>query len=298
MTVLALCGVTGCATESTGASDVTVLRVDSASDATTVSGLDPAADATTVPGLDPPPESASATSASEPSSDVSTSTTLAKTLAEARVLLVGDSTLLATASYDTVEAFAGYESVLEVASCRTLGVPSCGEGPPTNTVEVIQTAEGTFDVVVVMAGYDEWWTTFPSSFEAVVSSSRAKGASYILWLTFREGVGYIAPDGSEANEAFVRNNATLRERSASGDYDDVIIADWNTYSARGDDWLTRDGIHLTRTGAYGVADYISRHIAHLYNSPCPTRTPDDAGDICPNPDTLSELPDLDELYDL
>jgi hypothetical protein len=78
----------------------------------------------------------------------------------------------------------------------------------------------------------------------------------------------------------------------------VIIADWNTYSARGDDWLTRDGIHLTRTGAYGVADYISRHIAHLYGAPCPTRAPDDAGDICPNPDTLSELPDLDDLYDL
>jgi hypothetical protein len=279
--------MTGCATERTGASDAADGGLGSRSEAT-VSGLDPPSGAT-VPDPEPePPGSA----APEPSSVVS----LPPTLAEARVLLVGDSTLLATARYDTVDAFTGYESVLEVASCRTLGVPSCGEDPPPNTVEVIQAAEGNFDVVVVMAGYDEWWTSFPSSFEDVVSSSRAKGASYILWLTFREGVGYIAPDGSEANEAFVRNNRTLRELSTSGRYDDVIVADWNSYSARGDDWLTRDGIHLTPTGAYGVADYISRYIAHLYDAPCPTPSSDDSDDACPNPDTLSELPDLDELY--
>lgn len=59
-----------------------------------------------------------------------------------------------------------------------------GDKPrPTNSVEAISASAGTFDTVVIMAGYDEWWTSFPSSFDAVVAASRAKGATRILWLT-------------------------------------------------------------------------------------------------------------------
>ena len=92
-----------------------------------------------------------------------------------RVLLVGDSTLLAVGSYGLLHAFQGFDDVYEAASCRTLGVPSCGRNPVPNSVATINAAVGRFDAVVIMAGYDEWWTTFPDSFEAVNAAARAKG---------------------------------------------------------------------------------------------------------------------------
>ena len=215
-----------------------------------------------------------------------------------RVLLVGDSTLLAVGSYGLLHVFQGFDDVYEAASCRTLGVPSCGRNPVPNSVATINAADGRFDAVVIMAGYDEWWTTFPDSFEAVNAAARAKGARRIIWLSYREGVGYTMPDGSTANEAFVRNNATLREKVASGDNPDVVLADWYGYTSATPTWLHSDGIHLTFTGAHGVADYISRTIANLEGRPCPqpwvAGGPIDAP--CPAPDDHGPPADVVSLY--
>jgi hypothetical protein len=149
-----------------------------------------------------------------------------------------------------------------------------------------------------MAGYDEWWTSFPASFDRVMEAARGKGATRTVWLTFREGVAYRLPDGSIANEAFVRNNATLRASVGSGRYPDAILADWFAYSARSRAWLTRDGIHLTRVGAFGVADYISRVIAHLEGRSCPM--PWEPGrstaEVCPDPDLHDTVADVRALY--
>jgi len=175
-----------------------------------------------------------------------------------RVFAVGDSTLLAVEYYDTTAGFTGMDLTYDAKSCRTVGIPSCGPRPiPTNAVEAIEDADGPFDVVVVMAGYDEWWTSFPDSFDAAVAAAREQGASTIVWLTYTEGVPYQGPTGQAANEAFVRNNETLRAKVASGEYPDVVLADWNTYSSTADEeWFYEDGIHLNVPGAYGLADYI------------------------------------------
>ncbi|HWM18147.1 MAG TPA: hypothetical protein VNO51_00560 [Ilumatobacteraceae bacterium] len=215
-----------------------------------------------------------------------------------RVLLVGDSTLLAVGSYGLLHAFQGFDDVYEAASCRTLGVPSCGRNPVPNSVATINAAVGRFDAVVIMAGYDEWWTTFPDSFEAVNDAARAKGARRIIWLSYREGVGYKMPDGSTANEAFVKNNQTLREKVASGANPDVVLANWYGYTTATPTWLSSDGIHLTFTGAYGVADYISRTIANLEGRPCPQPWVD-GGPIdspCPAPDAHGPPADVVSLY--
>jgi len=215
-----------------------------------------------------------------------------------RALLVGDSTLLAVGSYGLLHAFQGFDDVYEAASCRTLGVPSCGRNPVPNSVATINSANGRFDSVVIMAGYDEWWTTFPDSFDAVNAAARAKGARRIIWLTFREGVGYTMPDGSTANEAFVKNNQTLRDKVASGANPDVVIADWYGYTSATPTWLSSDGIHLTFTGAYGVADYISRTIASLEGRPCPQPWVE-GGPIeapCSDPDQHGPPADVVSLY--
>ena len=215
-----------------------------------------------------------------------------------RVLLVGDSTLLAVGSYGLLHVFQGFDDVYEAASCRTLGVPSCGRNPVPNSVETINAAIGRFDAVVIMAGYDEWWTTFPDSFDEVNAAARAKGARRIIWLSYREGVGYQMPGGVPANEAFVKNNQTLREKVASGANPDVVIADWYGYTSATPTWLSPDGIHLSFTGAYGVADYISRTIANLEGRPCPQPWVD-GGPIdapCPDPDQHGPPADVLSLY--
>ena len=192
-----------------------------------------------------------------------------------RVLLVGDSTLLAVESYNAVEGLEGFEADLEVASCRTLGIPSCGDPPvPPNAVDVISSAQGPYDVVVVMAGYDEWWTSFPESLREVGDAARTQGAETLLFLTFREGVGYIDPAGRTATEAFVRNNETLRAVEASGEIPELVVADWYGYTSGSAafQWLTSDGIHLTQLGAFAVGDYISRWVAHVLRAGVPRRT--------------------------
>ena len=215
-----------------------------------------------------PPSSAATAAVETPITSPPTATTPVQP--RPRVLIVGDSTLMAVDRYGALEEFDGFDYVFSAESCRTLGVPSCGDPPiPPNAVETITAATGPFDIVVVMAGYDEWWTSFPSSFDLVVEASRMQGARHVIWLSYREGVGYVAPDGSTANEAFVRNNQTLRSKVTLAQFADVVIADWYTYSAESTDWLTRDGIHLTPNGARAVAEYIAAKIAFVERLPCP-----------------------------
>ena len=219
----------------------------------------------------------------------------------ARALLVGDSTLAGVRWYGTTEALLGFPYVLTAESCRRLATASCRgrEGyTPTNAVTAIRNASGSFGTVVIMAGYDDWWTVFSSSFDQVVAAARAKGARKIVWLTFREGVGYVNPSGASANEAFVKNNEILREKVASGQFPDVVLADWHAYTATTSGWLAGDGIHLTLAGSYGAADYISRHLAHLENRACPMPWVVGAAvDVpCPNPDVHGPVADIMSLY--
>ena len=57
------------------------------------------------------------------------------------------------------------------SACRRVA-----SNPVPNSVATINAVNGRVDAVVIMAGYDEWWTTFPDSFEAVNDAARAKGA--------------------------------------------------------------------------------------------------------------------------
>jgi len=219
----------------------------------------------------------------------------------ARALLVGDSTLAGVRWYGTTEALLGYPYVLTAESCRRLATASCRgrEGyTPTNAVTAIRNASGSFGTVVIMAGYDDWWTVFSSSFDQVVAAARAKGARTILWLTFREGVGYVNPSGVSANVAFVKNNEILREKVASGQFPDVVLADWHSYTATTSGWLAGDGIHLTLAGSYGAADYISRYLAHLENRACPMPWVEGAAvdNPCPQPDAHGPVGDILSLY--
>lgn len=63
--------------------------------------------------------------------------------------LIGDSTLLAVDRYNGYTALLGFKYVFDAKSCRTLGIPSCGNRPlPSDAVEAIGKADGDFDDVV------------------------------------------------------------------------------------------------------------------------------------------------------
>lgn len=216
------------------------------------------------------------------------------------MLLIGDSTLQAVERYEKLETFRGMDAVYDARSCRLLAVPSCGKNPPPNTVAVIDSAEGTFDVVVVMAGYDEWYDTFSASFDQVVASSRAKGAKRIVWLSSPEGVPYLLPNGRPGNDSLVVINQIMRDKVASGAFPDVVIADWFHYASAASGWWNGDGIHLSPTGAMGVADYISRKVAFAASLPCPMPC-EPGGAIetpCSDPDAVGPVADVEALYSI
>jgi hypothetical protein len=252
----------------------------------------------TAPAAEPSLASFATAVQTVPATVTTTVTTLSKPRVP-RVLLVGDSTLLAVDRYNGYRALLGFNYVFDAESCRTLGIPSCGDRPlPPNTVEAIGNAEGSFDDVVIMAGYDEWWTSFPTSFDSVVAAARAKGARHIIWLTYREDVQYKLLTGQRANEAFVKNNQTLRAKVASGAFPDVLLAQWYPHTPADSGWFSRDGVHLTLDGALGVADYIARWVAHTEGLPCakPTVPGGAVEPVCSNPDTQPPIANVTALY--
>ena len=193
-----------------------------------------------------------------------------------RVLLVGDSTLAGVRWYQhSQQALQGARFVLDAESCRRLSGVSCRgreARTPNTAVEAIESQRSPVDVVVVMTGYNDWYTVFGRGFEQVVSAARGAGATEVVWLTYRERSDYHNPTGGASQlESLRAANDDLRARVASGEWPDVSVADWNAYTsgAEADAWFTGDGIHLTLAGSYGVADFISRTIAVRHGEPCP-----------------------------
>lgn len=220
-----------------------------------------------------------------------------------RVLLMGDSTLAGVRWYtNSQHALGGSTFLLDAESCRRLVGSSCRGREarvPPNAVSAISAAEGTFDVVVVMTGYNDWYTTFPSAIELVMAAARSKGARQVVWLTYREGVRYTNPStGSSQAYGYRMQNQLLREAAASGRYPDLVVADWNSYTASRSDWFVADGVHFTIRGAYGAADYVARTAAMLYGEPCPAAWVPGGGidTPCPSPDTRPDVVDPLALY--
>ena len=209
-----------------------------------------------------------------------------------RALLVGDSTLAGIELYtDSWAALRGFDSVIDAESCRRLMRPSCLSNvtnrTPNTAVEAILGTPGTLDIVVVKAGFNDWFSDFPTEFDAVVNASRSKGAHTIIWFTQNETVRR-----DTARRAYQENNVDLRWLTTLPQYSDVVLADWFGYSDRRQDWF-HDGTHVTRAGAYAITDYVARWVAALEHRPCPRpwtvggATPDP----CPAPDLIGPVPD-------
>lgn len=223
----------------------------------------------------------------------------ANTTVPRRVLMVGDSTLAVVRNVRaTQDSFVGFDPVLDAQGCRRLVWPSCYSDSdfrtPNTVEEAILGTPGVVDVVVIMAGYNDWHDPFGSFVDTIMRASRSKGARDVVWLTFSEG----RQPGSSATAIGVYAENTRDLWASAPRHPDLVVADWRTYNSRSVGWMAADGVHLSTRGGYGLADYISRWIAHLDGRACtaplePGGTPQTP---CPSPNTMTRVPNIAGLH--
>ncbi|MEP1124166.1 MAG: SGNH/GDSL hydrolase family protein [Ilumatobacter sp.] len=220
-------------------------------------------------------------------------------------VIISDSAMAGVRWNGALGGFRGFAADARLESCRRLVTSSCrgreGYRPRTALSEVNSLpAAGSRDVLVIAVGYNDWHANFESDARTVLAAARAKGFTTVAWVTYRELVGYTLPtSGARSDYAFM--NARLRAIRDSGDFPELKLWDLDAYTRGVVGWFAYDGVHETRRGSWGVADWISRHVAALDGRPCvmpwsPTFAQDQ---VCPDPDALPPLrghPDLSGLY--
>lgn len=216
-------------------------------------------------------------------------------------LLVSDSAWLGIKIYGSIDAVQGFDHVLELASCRRRVARSCTNYNgfvPITLLDELAVYGDNYHTLIVATGYNDSDHRFAAEVDIIVRRTRELGYERVVWLTLRANVAYTSPDDSGFDEVFRNNNETLRQLVASGEYPELVIADWATYAHDEPGWFAGDGIHVRGEGPWAAADYISRKIAFLDARPCPL--PLAAGDAvpnpCPDPDATGPVVDIGSLY--
>ena len=160
-----------------------------------------------------------------------------------RVTVIGDSI---TASFDYVPAakrYLGKGLALrsDAVVCRRLVAASCafqGSTPATALQVIGAHGPSLGSVVVVNVGYNDWAAVY--DVDRVMRALVGAGVRTAIWVTLRE---------TTAN--YSQNNARIRA-AARRWRKSLVVADWNARS-RGKSWFREDGLHLTSSGAMGLA---------------------------------------------
>ncbi len=217
-------------------------------------------------------------------------------------VVIGDSAIAALRWVPGADnAIAGFMHTLDLESCRRLWVTSCrgreGRRPPS-LYEAMPAHASTHSVLVVATGYNDGTSVFAESFVRIVDRARSLGYQQIVWWTLRSDVDYVSPGSVGNHRTFAINNQTLRDLLATGDYPDVVLADWGGYTADRPEWFVTDGVHYRAVGAWAASDYLSRKMAFLENRRCPMPTsPGEPTQFpCPDPDVTGPQADIEALY--
>jgi hypothetical protein len=224
------------------------------------------------------------------------------------VVIISDSAFAGIRWNGALAGLRGFDAVTKLESCRRLVQSSCrgreGYAPRTTTNEILALpAAGPEDILVIAAGYDDWYQRFSSDFDVVVGAARSKGFHHIVWIDYRSNVGYTLPGSGGLRSNYGEMNRVLDQKLASGSYPDVRRWFFDRYTAGSNGWFYADGIHETPLGSWGVADWISRHVRAFDDRPCvePWVAGGPVADPCPDPDGLPAAigwPDIVGLYGL
>ncbi len=132
------------------------------------------------------------------------------------VLFVSDSSLAGIRWSGQLGALQGASILADLESCRRLSGASCrgreGYAPSTATTAVSM-APGRIDTLVVAVGYNDHSATFRSGFDAVISAARARGIPRVVWMTYRQSVGYQSPEQASRPRTTVRTTRSCRRSS-------------------------------------------------------------------------------------
>jgi hypothetical protein len=198
-------------------------------------------------------------------------------------------------------ALRGTNFTLDLESCRRLIGTSCTgrEGRRPETALEALTAYGRgYHTLIVATGYNDWAANFALAFDKIVNEARRLGILRIVWMTYRVDISYVSPNGAGNDGTFRSNNLLLAQKLATGQYPDVSVADFNSYTRTVPEWFVADGLHYRQLGAWGVADYLTRKMAFLDRRACPFPvTPGAvAADPCPDPDVTGVQADIAALF--
>jgi hypothetical protein len=175
------------------------------------------------------------------------STANAAANAPVRATFVGDSVpaSIAYAPLAQAELARGLRVRLDLRVCRRLVAPSCsyqGSTPSTALQAVQSYGRSLGAVLVVKVGYNESAQGYRQGIDQVMRAALAEGAKAVVWVTLRE-----------TTDSYHQTNVVIR--TAAKRWPQLRVADWNAYSS-GKPWFGHDGLHLTVTGARGLATLV------------------------------------------
>jgi hypothetical protein len=181
--------------------------------------------------------------------------------ADVRVTIFGDSAATAM-EYDPAAKrilSRGIDLELELAACRRLGDTSCpydGVRPPNVIDRATALGPEMGSVVVVIVGYNDFEANYADNIEQALAAFRKGGVEHVVWLTLRaERQSYLSMNGMIA--------------AAAQKHAEMTVVDWNAQARNNPAWLQPDGIHLTPSGAEGMAALVNDALVQLGVAPRP-----------------------------
>jgi len=178
-----------------------------------------------------------------------------------RVTVFGDSAATAMA-YDPTAKKAlgrGIDLRLELAACRRLGDTSCpydGVRPPNVIDRATELGQDLGPVVVVNVGYNDYEANYAGNIEDALAVFRQAGVERVIWVTLHE-----------VRQSYASMNDTIRD--AARRHPEMTVLDWNAVSRSEEGWFQTDGIHLTASGAEGMATMVHDALVDLGIAPKP-----------------------------
>lgn len=178
-----------------------------------------------------------------------------------RVTVFGDSAATAMAYDPDAKRMLGrgIDLRLEVAACRRVGDASCpydGVRPPNVIDRATTLGSELGPVVVVIAGYNDYEANWVDNIEQALAVFRKAGVEKVLWATLRAS----RSDYASMNDMI---------RDAAKRHPELTVLDWDAVSRTNPGWFQPDGIHLTATGAEGMASMVHDALVELGVAPKP-----------------------------
>ena len=166
------------------------------------------------------------------------------------VTFVSDSVAASLSYVSSARATLGHGLTIryDLKVCRRLVAPSCSfQGTaPTTALQAVQSyGHALGEVLIVDVGYNDSDHGYAQGIDQIMRTALAQGATAVVWVTLREAGTYSG----------VYHWTNIAIKTAPKRWPQLIVADWNAYSA-GRPWFGTDDPHLSSLGAAKLAAFL------------------------------------------